>query len=190
MIQIVDGFLAERLAPARVRSDARISTGISKPDLLDWVAHARRQAAGYEPDVTVVFLGANDGFAIGGAQCCGRAWRRAYAARASRMMRHYARGGLGTTYWSLLPAPRAANFRHVYRAVNRAIRAAAREHPETVRLVDLPATFTPGYRFRQTIRWRGRTVSVRQRDGVHLNVAGAAIAAQLIARQVRRDGLL
>jgi hypothetical protein len=190
MMQIVDGFLAERLAPARVRSDARISTGISKPEMLDWVAHARHQATGYAPDVTVVFLGANDGFAIDGVPCCGRGWRRGYAARASRMMRHYARGGLGTTYWNLLPAPRAPNFRRVYRAVNAAIRSAAREHPETVRLVDLPATFTPGYRFRQRISRHGRAVSVRQADGIHLNVAGASIAARLIARRVRRDGLL
>ena len=45
MIQIVDSFMRER-APRRraLRSDARISTGISKPSLLDWRAHAREQA--------------------------------------------------------------------------------------------------------------------------------------------------
>ena len=189
MVQIVDGFLRERLAPARVRSDARISTGISKPGLLDWVAHARAQVRRYRADVTVVFLGANDGFDLGDVGCCSRAWSAAYAARAERMMRSYARRGAATTYWVLLPAPRRAAFRRVFKAVNRGIRIAAREHPGTVRLVDLPATFTPGYRFRQAIRWHGRTVSVRQDDGVHLNVAGASIAAALIARELRRDGL-
>ena len=48
----------------------------------------------------------------------------------------------------------------------------------------------PGYRFRQTIRWGGRTVSVRQGDGIHLNVTGASIAATMIVRAMRRDGVI
>ena len=78
MIQIIDGFLKAKLGPrrVRVRSDAHISTGISKPSLLDWEAQARRQAAA-RPDVVVMFLGANDGFPMGDAPCCGRACGRA-----------------------------------------------------------------------------------------------------------------
>jgi hypothetical protein len=90
----------------------------------------------------------------------------------------------------LLPAPRAANFRRVFTAVNAALRLAAARHPDTVRLVDLGATFTPHGRFRQSIRWHGRRVSVRQGDGVHLNVTGASIAATLIIRALRHDGVL
>lgn len=183
MIQIIDGFLKSRLPQARVRSDARISTGISKPGLLNWPRHARRQG---RHDVTIVFLGANDGFPMGGAACCGRAWRKTYANRVAQMMRTYKRGG--SVYWSLLPAPRAGNFRRVFVAVNAAVRRAARR--ERAALIDLPRTFTPDYRFRQTIGWGGRTVSVRQGDGVHLNVAGASIAATLMIRRMRRDGVL
>ena len=67
MIQIIDCYLQQRLGSrgVRVRSDARICTGISKPSLLDWQAQARRQAA-RRPDVVVMFLGANDGFPMGG----------------------------------------------------------------------------------------------------------------------------
>jgi hypothetical protein len=197
MIQIVDGFLKARLAPAAVdvRSDARISTGITKPSMLDWPAHARAQARDLHPDVTAVFLGANDGFPLrtsSGAQapCCGRAWVRAYAKRASGMMRSYARRGAGAVYWLLLPAPRGGNFRPVFRAVNAALRRAAARHPGEVHVVDLGRTFTPGGTFRQSIRWHGRTVNVRQADGVHLNVAGASIAATLVIRAMRRDGVI
>jgi hypothetical protein len=56
--------------------------------------------------------------------------------------------------------------------------------------VPLARRFTPGYRFRQTIRWGGRTVSVRQGDGIHLNVTGASIAATMIVRAMRRDGVI
>jgi lysophospholipase L1-like esterase len=192
MIQIVDGFLKQRLQSERVGvfSDARISTGISKPFLLNWPFHAKQQAAQRHPDVTVMFIGANDGFALHGANCCGKAWIRAYANRVSGMMTTYARHGAGSVYWALLPAPRDGNFRRVFPAVNQALRDAARRHPGEVHLVRLPHRFTPGFRFHQYIRWHGRYVSVRQPDGVHLNVTGASIAATLIIQQMRRDGVI
>jgi hypothetical protein len=198
MIQIIDGDLRRRLArrgPIRVRSDAHISTGISKPFAMDWVAHARATARGVRPDVTVMFLGANDGFPMGtpsGAKagCCDDAWVREYARRARRMMRAYARNGAGTVYWLLLPAPRSERFGRVFGPVNRALRMAARTFPGVVHPIDLGRTFTPGGRFRQTMTWRGRRRSVRQADGVHLSVAGASIATELIMRRMRRDGLI
>jgi lysophospholipase L1-like esterase len=186
MIQIIDGFLKDRLAERRasVRSDAHISSGLSKPDFFNWPAHAREQVASYHPDITIMFIGANDGFPFGSTPCCGTAWRHKYAKVAAGMMRTYQRSG--TVYWCLLPAPRASNFRRVFVAVNAAVRRAAkRTH---ARLIDLPHTFTPGYRFRQSIVWHGRSVSVRQDDGVHLNVAGASIAATLMIRRMVRGG--
>jgi hypothetical protein len=69
---------------ARTR-DAHISTGISKPSVLNWQRQAKRQAA-RAPDVVVMFLGANDGFSMGSAACCGEAWVAEYARRARTMM--------------------------------------------------------------------------------------------------------
>jgi hypothetical protein len=198
MIQIIDGDLQRRLGargPISVHSDAHISTGISKPFMFDWVAHARATAHGLHPDVTIMFLGANDGFPMGTpsghrAPCCNQAWIHEYARRARTMMRAYARGGAGTVYWLLLPTPRSTRFQTVFRPVNRALRSAATSFPGVVHVVDLGTTFTPGGRFRQTMRWQGRTVTVRQADGVHLSVAGASIATTLVLRRMRRDGLL
>lgn len=192
MIQIVDSFLKQRLESRRVkvRSDAHISTGITKPSLLNWPAKARSQARGVRPDVTIMFLGANDGFPIGGAACCGRDWVIAYAKRARGMMRSYQRRGSGTVYWLLLPVPSKRQFQPVFRGVNAALRRAARDMPGGVHLVDLPRVFTPGGRFRAQMRWDGRVRTVRQGDGVHLSTAGASIAASVVIRQLRRDGVL
>lgn len=197
MIQYVDTSLASRLEPGvRVKSDARVSTGISKPFLLDWVRHARRQVARHRPDVTVVFIGANDGFPLrrraGGkkVRCCGRAWIGGYAARAHRMMASYARRGRGQVFWLTLPAARDRQWRRIYRAVNSALRRAVGGFGDEVRLVDLGRIFTPHGRFRRTMRHRGRTVVVRQGDGVHLSPAGAGIAAEMIATRLRRSGLI
>jgi uncharacterized protein len=192
MIQIIDSYLQQRIGsgPARVRSDAHISTGISKPSMLDWPAHAMRRARGMRPDVTVMFLGANDGFPMAGAACCGRAWRVEYARRARAMMRTYARGGRARVYWLLLPAPRGGNFRKVYFAVNAALRRAARGLEDDVRLIDLVEVFTPGWRYRDSMQVGGRTVRVRQDDGVHLNTTGASLAATLVIRAMRHDRIL
>jgi lysophospholipase L1-like esterase len=193
MMQILDDDLARGLAargPAHVTEDAHVSTGISKPFMFDWVAHAQATASGLKPDVSVVFLGANDGFGIGDAACCGGLWQARYAKRAGRMMRSYARGGQGTVYWLLLPTPRRTDFREIYTAVNRALRQAADRFPGVVHVVDLGAVFTPGGKFRQTMTWQGRRESVRQSDGVHLSPAGAEIAAQVVMRRMRADGLI
>jgi hypothetical protein len=195
MMQVLDAALARRLPGARVRSDAHVSTGITKPSMLNWPARARRTARERRPVATVVFLGANDGVGLpapgGGGQvpCCSHAWIEAYATRARAMMRAYAREGAGRVYWLTLPAPRRAAFAQVFDGVNAALRRAARAYPAQVRLVDTGRVFTPGGRFRQTIRRGDRTIDVRQADGVHLSPAGDEIAAGLVVRAMRRDGL-
>ena len=189
MIQPLDEFLRERLRPRgmRVTSEPEISTGISKPGLLDWPANARRQAAAVRPDVTVMLLGANDGFAMGEAPCCGADWVAEYARRARGMMETYARGGRARVYWALLPAPRPASFQVPFRAVNAALREAARDAGPDVRLLRFDRYFTPGGTFREFMRAGGRVRRVRQADGVHLTAAGASLAADLVVRVLRRE---
>jgi hypothetical protein len=190
MIQIVDSFMRERAGRAVLRSDARVSTGISKPALLDWRVHAREQVAGIHPDVTVMFLGANDGFPMAGVDCCGMPWVAEYARRAREMMRTYARGGRGRVYWLLLPAARGRLFRETFPAVNAALRQAAAGLGDDVRLVELDEVFTPGGRYRKSMRIGGKLMRVRQSDGVHLNATGAELAARLVVGAIRRDRML
>jgi hypothetical protein len=193
-MQIVDIYLARHLKPggkARVVSDTRISTGISKPSLLNWPRLAASQTRRLHPRATVMFLGANDGFNFRGARgrivrCCTRAWSREYARRARGMMRTYAQHGAGRVYWLLLPQARAGFFRRAYPAVNRGLRRAARRL-KGVRLVALNKVFTPRGRYHQFISYHGHRVNARQRDGIHLSAAGASIAAAIVARKLRAD---
>jgi hypothetical protein len=195
MIQIVDGYIAKKVRRQhfRLRSDAHVGTGISKPLQFDWVAHARKLALSYRPSATVVFLGANEGFPLRWdgerRKCCTRPWRKAYAARAQAMMQALQRGGAARVYWLTLPAARPSNWNHIYRSVNLALRTAARREGDGVRLLDMGAVFTPSGHFQQTIVRDGRRISVRQADGIHLNVAGARIAARIVVRRMRADKL-
>ena len=198
MIQIVDGFLKQRLErPGRVRvlSDARISTGISKPFMLDWPNLAQRQVRRLRPRATVMFIGANDGFPMRNPAgqnvgCCGHAWAVEYARRAGAMMHTYLFGRRGHVYWLLLPQARGGFFRKVFPAVNAGLRRAARRFGKRVRLIRLNRVFTPGGRFRQFITWHGQRVNARQEDGVHLSTAGASIAAHYVVRRMLGDHVL
>jgi lysophospholipase L1-like esterase len=187
MIQIIDSLLERSLREAHVTSDARISTGISTPFVFNWVEHARAESSRLRPQVTVMFLGANDGFPIGKADCCGSAWIAAYARRARLIMRDYRRRGAGRVYWLTIPAPRDPHRRPIYHAVNQAIERAAASFPaDEVAVIDLVRVFTPGGVYRASIRGR----VVRQADGIHLSVAGARLAAAVIHQRLRADALI
>ena len=193
MIQYVDVALERRLQ-RRVVSDAQIATGISKPLPLDWPRYAVEQVDRHKQGATVMFVGANDGFDMRTPEgtrvrCCARPWRIEYARRASAMMAAYAREGAAKVYWLTLPQAREGFFREVYPAVNAGLRRASREHRDDVRLIRLNDVFTPRGRYRETMRWKGRTVVVRQDDGIHLSPAGADIAATLVEDALRADGL-
>jgi hypothetical protein len=207
-IQELDGMLASDLAPewVEVTGEAHISTGISKPFMFDWVKHAAAQAARLHPDITVMFIGANDGFALptgsgkpgsktgGGvgsiAYCCGQPWVDAFAKRAETMMASYLRGGAGRVYWFTLPTPRNPAAQPVFRAIDRAYAIAAARFPYGVELIDLVPVFTPGGRYQQDMSYEGRTVDVREPDGYHLSLAGDEIAAGILLGRLRADGLV
>ena len=82
----------------------------------------------------------------------------------------------GRTIWMTLPAPRDPGLAKAFRGVNRAIREGAEGHGE---IVDLVPVFTPGWRYRRTMPWKGKRVIVRQRDGVHIGYHGDWIASTL-----------
>jgi len=198
MIQYVDAALSQRLERrrrVRVASDAHVSTGLSKPSLLNWPRYAKQQVRRYRPRVTVMFIGANDGFPMTNRSgrsvgCCGKQWRDEYARRAMAMMRTYGRRGRGRVYWLLLPQARSGFFRRVFPAVNAGVRKAARRSGNRRQLIHLNRVFTPGGRFRSAMRYRGRLVTVRQPDGVHLTPAGASIAADEVVAAIDRGHAL
>jgi hypothetical protein len=193
MIQVVDSMLRDRLVPRhRVISEAHVSTGLSKAGIfgLNWMRHAAAQARSIHPDATVVWIGPNEGFPIDGASCCGAAWVKGYAGRARSMMRSYRRGGRAVVYWLTLPTPRGDALARVMRAVNRAIVRAARSAGSGVHVIDMRKVFTPHGRFQQRACYRGRCFDARQPDGIHLSLTGARVAADIITRRLRADGVI
>ncbi|MGH2915200.1 MAG: GDSL-type esterase/lipase family protein [Solirubrobacteraceae bacterium] len=196
-MQILDGDIAQDLAGRQVTvtSDARISSGLTKPAEFDWQREARRRAATLRPDVSVVFLGANDGFGVpgpggGSRNCCDPGWSAGYANLVAEMTRPLLRGDAGRVYWILLPVPRPADFRSLFDAVNLGIREAARRLRGRVGLIDADAFFTPGGVYRDYMVYDGSGFTIHQPDGIHLSMVADEIAARLVVARLIFDNVI
>jgi hypothetical protein len=184
--------MAEEDGGVEVQRDPHVGTGISKSGLVDWGELSTDQVAEREPDAVALFIGANEGFPLpgpGGGEidCCGADWAAAYANRVRRMMDTYRQGGEARVYWLTLPATRDDDLARVARTVNAAIEVAAQPFRAHVRVLDMAELFTPGDRYRDAMTVDGRRRIVRDADGIHLNAAGARLAAEVLLDAVRRD---
>jgi hypothetical protein len=176
----------------RVLRDPHIGTGVSKSGFVDWGKLSGQQVRKDRPDAIVVFIGANEGFPLKGAggrevKCCGPEWAAIYAFRVRRMMNTYRQGGAARVYWLTLPLPRARDRQEIANSVNAAIDVASLPYRSSARVLDLEPVFTPGERYRDAMTVDGRRKIVREPDGIHLNDAGAELAAELVLDAVRRD---
>jgi hypothetical protein len=189
MMNPLDVLLSDRLRKrARVHTRAKLGSGLSRPGS-GWIHYGRWQARRFRPYVTVVFIGTNDAFDMrtpDGAlvTCCRGDWVGEYARRAGALMRAYSRHGRSRVVWLTLPAPRSAVRWPVARAINYADRFAARRI-RGVTVVPVDDVFTPGFRYRATMRYRGRRVRVRGSDGIHLSLDGARILERIVERELR-----
>ena len=137
-----------------------------------------------------MFLGANDGFPMGNARCCGEAWVTEYARRARGMMHAYARGGRARVLWLLLPAPRDGLFRKSFPAVEprtaeggraAAARRGHRRPGEALHAGRAVPHMDPGQ------GGGGGGAPVRRHAPLD---HGAAIAASIVVRTLRRERII
>lgn len=182
----LDSLLGDRLAgTAKVPSKVYNGSGVSRA--LEWVTRAVAQAKRFRPRTTVISLG-DLGYPMqtpAGAtlKCCDALWAAEYRRRVRLMMKTYIRDGRGHILWLTIPTPRAPENAAIISVTNAAILRAAKGLAGA-RVLRLDLLFTPnGYQ--EYITHRGRAVRVRQNDGLHLTVAGNAIAAEAVEKILR-----
>ncbi len=190
----LDQELARRLAPdgVEVIRDPHLATGISNSDLVDWGELSTGQVREHEPDAVVVFIGANEGYAIAGPggeqiECCGPDYAAAYANRARQLMDTYRQGGEAKVYWLTVMTPRDSDAQQIAKLVNASILVAAQPWRSQVRVIDTVQIFTPGERYRDSMDVDGEDTIVRESDGIHLNDVGSAIAADAVLERIDQD---
>lgn len=161
--------------------DVRISTGLARPDVLNWPLHLEQLLDARDPDVVVLMLGGNDDQSlVGGADGVVHygqpGWEEEYQRRVTRLQT-IAAGQGRTVVWLELPAVRPGKLEQARQRMNAAARRAAAG--TGVLLLDTDAILAPeGY----TARLRG--VQVRADDGVHLTHPGGDLVAEAIDRVV------
>lgn len=170
-------------------ADFRPGTAIGH-DWDRWPRIAAGQAARYRPRVTVISIGATEGYPMQlrdgtTVPCCEEPWRAEYVRRAQAAMRSFTRGGRGYGLWLTLPAPEDPRRAAISAVINEVTARAAAAVPNTV-VVRIDRVLSPGWRFRRVVRYQGRRRVVRMPDGIHLTPAGAAIATDVVLRALSR----
>jgi uncharacterized protein len=195
LAQPLDAKIARAFSQAATRvhvvRDARIGTGISQSDLVDWGRLSAAQVRRERPEAVVIFMGANEGFPMKSGtrtvKCCTAPWAAEYAYRVRRVMNAYRQAGAARVYWLNLPAPRDGARQAISRSVNAAIAVAAEPYRAQVRVLDMDGLFTPGGRYRDAMDVGGGRRIVRESDGIHLNDAGANVALGPVLGALRAD---
>jgi hypothetical protein len=176
----------------RTETDTRFGTGLVRPDFFDWAAYARTQVAERDPEAVVVAMGGNDGQGFtmpdGAILSAGTPeWVEEYRRRAIVVMQIWTGGGKRRVYWMSMPPARSSQLDDYYRKINEAVADAARRVPG-VTYVDVAGRLSDNGRYNDYLRDdSGNTVLARTRDGVHLTLDGARMAATIVLSAIRAE---
>jgi hypothetical protein len=173
----------------RVVRAVQTATGLSRPDVFDWMSVVPPLLEREKPQLIICSLGANDATNLrsGGRLVeFGRAgWRNAYAERVAAMMQMLSSGG-ARVLWLGLPPMREAAFSDRARFLNRIFAYTARQFPQ-VDYFDLGMLVSGSTgEYATFVRNRdGRFIRMRMDDGVHYSPSGAKVVARWVMDWVR-----
>lgn len=177
--------LAEGTGPIDATRALEYSSGLTRPDYFDWPARLADLLAERDPEVVVLWLGANDAQGIqtpsGSASFGTDAWVAEYRSRVAATMDLLAAEDR-IVYWLGEPVMRSADFDARMALITSIFREEAERRPG-IRFVDTRPTFAgaDGGYTAYLPDASGTPVLVRRDDGIHLTPAGASrLAAQLL----------
>lgn len=171
------------------QTDARPSTGLTRPDFFDWPARLHEIAENDRPDVFVIMYGANDSQGLRTPdgtifQPLTEGWRADYRRRVAGTMDLLAAPGR-LQLWVGQPVMESGGFSERMAEVNLIFREEAEKRPGAVIYFDTWQIFVDGDgRYSAYLPDAdGAVQGVRQGDGIHFSRAGAdRLAAAVLKR--------
>ena len=170
--------------------DGTRSSGLTRPELVDWPAHLRELVSQGAPDVVVIMLGANDVMPVEGPDGSrvyfdSPDWPSAYAAKTRELVNicHKANPRV-VIYWVGVPPMGEASLAQGVVQVNAALSAMCGDTPGC-RFIAVKSAFAdPAGRFTRHARdvATGETLPIRTADGVHVTESGAKLLAGVVLR--------
>jgi hypothetical protein len=178
--------LAGQTATLRATSQARISTGLTRPDYFDWPTAVHDVVTEQQPDVLVVVFGTNDPQPIQtatGTYSFGTPeWDLEYRARVDAVMG--AATGARKLVWVGLPVVRRENLEPKLEVLDQIFEQEAAKFHD-VSYVDTRAMFSPDGAYDAYLTAPdGTPVLVRAADGVHFSLTGYDMLAQAVIDRI------
>jgi hypothetical protein len=172
--------------------DARVSTGLTRPDFFDWPRQLQTQVRQVHPDIVVVDFGGNDAQPIATADgkhydVTDPNWLVEYSKRVGQTM-DFLSGDGRKLIWVGTPNARDDGFTAKLAVLRQAVQQEAAKRPQ-VTFVDTWAMFqspTGGYAD-YIVDDDGQAKLMRQDDGFHLNLDGANRLARSIEKQIEQE---
>ncbi len=178
--------LAGQTPDLQASSEARISTGLTRPDYFDWPAAIDTVVEQSPPDVMVVVFGTNDPqpiqtaagtFSFGTPE-----WDAEYRARIDSVMS--TASGPHKLVWVGLPVVRRDSLEPKLEVLDQMYAQEAAKYPD-VSYVDTHTMFSPDGTYDAYLtRPDGTPTLVRAADGIHFNNAGYDMLAQAVIARV------
>jgi hypothetical protein len=157
----------------------RSGTGLSRPEIFDWMTQYPTLLGDEQPDVILVAIGANDaqGFVENGKVLAfgSDAWITTYRNRLSEFLRMLTQQGASVVWLSLPPMKQAKYSQHMD-TLNRIAYQVVSENPNAHWFNTTPYIGDEQGQFREYAQGQNnRVIRVRADDGAHLSDEGAAL---------------
>jgi len=162
--------------------DARVDTGLSRPDYFDWQQELESDLARFHPQVVVVFLGANDPqnfVEAGSALSFGTpAWDAAYALRVDAFVKAATASG-ARVLWVGMPPMSDPGLTEKMQVLNEIYERQTALYWGASYFPSWPVLSGPGGEFAAYLPdASGSEVQVREPDGTHISPGGAERLSQ------------
>ncbi len=199
---IGDSLIIEKFGPAveqRLKSiegidvyrEGHYSTGINRIDYYDWYKRTRELISSYNPDILIVFLGANDGQNIHGTDGSygkwpSTNWDSIYKERVDTYLSEFS-PLVDKIYWIGHPIPRTTDFQSKFSKMN-SIYISSIEEYKNVKYIDSWNRFAVNGAYSPTLADdTGLVQYVKASDGVHLTHHGSKILTDLLIQYMKED---
>jgi hypothetical protein len=170
LVNELDGY------PVAVTEDWKVSTGLARPDVLNWPAQLQADMAQYDPEVVILGFGGNDMQDMdteNGRVALGtEAWKTEYQRRVAQVL-NAVEAPHRTVYWIGLPVTTRDNIEQAAPIQAEAVRAEISARPWAHYVDTRPILSPDGTYTMYLVDPDGTEVKVREGDGVHPNLAGA-----------------
>jgi hypothetical protein len=171
----------------KASQDFRIGTGLARPDVYDWPGAIAHEMATVNPDVVILVFGANDDqdMVVNGHRFPNQSpeWQAEYARRVNRILDATA-DGTRQVLWLGVPAVRRPRLNQTKDLINAAVRAAAATHPNVTYVDTGPLIDGPGNSFTTYLAAAGKSITVRESDGIHITLAGAGLVTPVLLADI------